>query len=180
MRITVERTSAIIIDLQEKLLPHMCDNEGLLDRCRVLLSGLALLNVPVHVTEQYPEGLGETVPAISGLFTAEHPVSKRAFSCCDEPEIIAQLKELRRSTVLLAGIESHVCVLQTALDLKALGYDPVIVTDAVSSRREVDRHVALQRVVQEGCLLTTVESVLFELMRTSRHASFKEISRLVK
>ena len=180
MRITVEKTSAIIIDLQERLVPHMYEKETLLDRCSVLLRGLAVLNVPVLLTEQYPEGLGETVEPIRSISSGSRPLRKTAFSCCDEPSVIAQLEEVPTSTVLVAGIETHVCVLQTALDLKASGYDPVIVADAVSSRREDDRKVALQRVVQEGCRLTTVESVLFELLRTSRHAAFKTISQLVK
>jgi hypothetical protein len=180
MRIVPEKTTAIIIDLQDRLLPHMHEHEAVLSRCTLLMSGLTLLGIPMTLTEQYPAGLGKSVDELRVFPVAGHPVEKVTFSCCDEPSVIAQLKKYGRGTVLLAGIEAHVCVLQTALDLKASGFDPVIVADAVASRRESDKVIALQRLDREGCRITTVESILFELMRTSRHAVFKEISKLVK
>ena len=180
MRILPEKTTAIIIDLQERLLPHMHESEALLDRCTILIKGLSALGIRMLVTEQYPSGLGKTVTAISSLPTGGNTVEKTAFSCCDEPAVVTQLKKIGKTTVLIAGIETHVCVLQTALDLKAEGFEPVIVADAVSSRRKSDRKIALQRMREEGCRVTTVESILFELMRTSRHTAFKEISKLVK
>ena len=180
MRIVPEKTTAMIIDLQERLLPHMHEHQAVLSRCVLLIRGLTLLGVPMILTEQYPAGLGKTVDALRGMSVADNPIEKVTFSCCDEPSVIAQLKEFGRGTVLLAGIETHVCVLQTALDLKASGFDPVIVADGVASRRESDKVIALQRLDREGCRITTVESILFELMRTSRHAKFKEISKLVK
>ncbi len=180
MRIVPDRTTAVIIDLQERLLPHMHEHQTVLSRSTLLIRGLKLLEIPMILTEQYPAGLGETVNEIWGLSVADHPIEKVTFSCCDEPSVIAQLKESGRGTVLLAGIETHVCVLQTALDLKDSGYEPVIVADAVASRRENDKEIALQRLVHEGCRITTVESILFELLRTSRHTVFKEISKLIK
>ena len=180
MRIDIEQTAAIIIDLQERLVPHMHEREALLDRCTLLMKGLSLLAVPMLITEQYPAGLGNTVDAVRAVCRSDTIIGKVAFSCCDEPAVLARLKETGRRTVLIAGIEAHVCVLQTALDLKADGYDPVIAVDAVSSRRANDTRIALLRLREEGCRVTTVESVLFELMRTSRHPVFRELSKLVR
>ena len=180
MRIEAGRTAALIIDLQERLLPHMHGKDDLINRCTVLLKGLKILDIPMFYTEQYPAGLGRTMAEIGCILNTAPMSEKTAFSCCDEPSVMAQLQQLGKATILLAGIESHVCVLQTALDLKAAEFDPVIVADAVASRREYDRAVALQRLANEGCRITTAESVLFELMRTSRHSAFREISRLVR
>jgi nicotinamidase-related amidase len=180
MRIGLETTAGLIIDLQERLVPHMHEHEQLLQRCSVLIKGLTILGVPMLHTEQYPAGLGTTVTAIGSLFAGTPAIEKRSFSCCDEPALFAQLQQTGRAAVLVAGIESHVCILQTVIDLQVAGFAPVIIADAVSSRREFDKKIALKRMAAEGCRISTVESVLFELMRTSRHDRFREVSRLVK
>jgi nicotinamidase-related amidase len=180
MRIAIEETVGLVIDLQERLVPHMHAGEELIARTRILLQGLRLLDIPVLWTEQYPRGLGKTVGAVAELLSHDIPFEKITFSCCDDAAIRSRIRSLGRKTVLVAGIEAHVCVLQTALDLSGFGMSPVVVEDAVSSRRENDKRVALGRIAAEGGRLTTVESALFELARTARHSSFKALSKLVK
>lgn len=186
MRIELENTVAVLIDVQERLFPHMHEKEALLSKTLTLLGGLSALQVPLIVTEQYPKGLGSTIPEIRQVLEGvesrigPEPLVKSAFSCCDEPTFDEALGTTDRQTVLIAGIESHVCILQTILDLLEGGYEPVLVVDATSSRSAADKEIALRRIEREGGRLTTVESILFELTRDSRSPRFKEISRLVK
>lgn len=181
MRVIRDNTVAAIVDVQERLHPHMFEADRQLARTRTLIAGLQALEVPLVVTEQYPKGLGPTVPAVSeALGDSFSPIVKSAFSCCDEPGFSDRLAAIGRPTVLLAGIETHVCVLQTTLDLLEQDYQPVVVLDATSSRSPRDAEVAARRIEREGGRITTVESVLFELTRVSGSATFKEISRLVK
>ncbi|MBN1309310.1 MAG: isochorismatase family protein [Chitinispirillaceae bacterium] len=180
MRIISEETVGLVVDLQERLVPHMSGRDELIARNRILLQGFKLLDIPVVSTEQYPKGLGKTVEAIREVLPDTIPFEKITFSCCDDAAIRSRLQSLGRKTVLIAGIEAHVCVLQTAIDLNNYGMSPVVVEDAVASRRENDKRVALGRIAGGGGRITTVESVLFELMCTAQHASFKALSTLVK
>lgn len=180
MRITVEASIGMVVDIQERLFPHIADSQALLDRTRLLIKGLHILGLPVLVTQQYTKGLGPTIPEIVDLFADFSALEKRSFSCVDDAAIAARLKATGRQFVLIAGIETHVCILQTALDLKAAGYQPVVVTDCVSSRTLADKESALSRLASEGAILTGSESLLFELLRTSESPKFKEISALVK
>lgn len=180
MRIDREDSTALVVDIQEKLFPHMFQKELFLQRCLVLLEGLKILGIPVIRTEQYPRGLGPTLREIHQVVKPEASMEKISFSCCDEPDFRMALEQSGRKKILICGIETHVCILQTALDLLHAGYLPVIVTDCVSSRREEDKRVALQRMGQEGAILTTSESLLFELTRFAGTEQFKAISKLVK
>jgi len=180
MRILKEESVAVIIDIQEKIFPHIADNEALLKNTAVLINGLKILGVPVICTEQYPAGLGKTHKGISELLEGTDPVEKIAFSCCDEPHFIEKLEGLRKKFVVLAGIETHVCVLQTFLDLAAKDYTPVVVTDCVSSRKVSDRQTAIRRMQSDGAVLTTYESLLLELCRVAGTNQFRAISKLVK
>ncbi len=180
MRIDPENTAALVIDVQERLFPAMAGKEHFLDRSRLLIRGLHVLGVPVMVTQQYTQGLGETIPEIAGLFEGFHYAEKRAFSCCDEPAVNAWLEGLSAVQVVLCGIEAHVCVLQTAVDLKARGRNPVVVMDAVTSRSLPSLELAKERFRHEGILMTSVEALLFELLRSSAAPEFRQISALVK
>ncbi|MFW5695733.1 MAG: isochorismatase family protein [Alkalispirochaeta sp.] len=181
MRVTRDNTVATIVDVQERLHPHMYDADRVLTKIRTLIGGLAVLEVPILATEQYPKGLGPTVePVQDALGDQFTPIIKSAFSCCDEPAFSDRLGELGRRTVLIAGIEAHVCVLQTTLDLLESGYDPVVVLDATSSRNARDQEIAARRIEREGGRITSVESVLFEIARVSGTDQFKAISKLVK
>ncbi|MGC9472515.1 MAG: hydrolase [Bacteroidales bacterium] len=180
MRITREHSLGLIVDIQERLLPHIHRNETLERNTILLIRGLQILKVPLAVSEQYPKGLGSTIEPVKKLLEKEEFIEKTAFSCCDEPRFAEKLNLLSKRFVIIAGIEAHVCVLQTALDLLANGYQPVVVTNCVGSRKEEDRDTALRRMVQEKVLLTTSESILLELARISGTDAFRAISQLVK
>lgn len=180
MRILKEECCGLVIDIQERLLPHIHNSDIVLQNTQTLVKGLQALNVPLIVTEQYTKGLGFTVPQIKSLFETSTPVEKIAFSCCDEPLFDASLKELGKKYVIITGIETHVCVLQTAMDLLNKAYIPVIVDDCVSSRKPNDKAIALQRMQASGAIITTYESILFELCRFAGSDTFKAISKLVK
>lgn len=181
MRIHRDSTVGVIVDIQERLHPHMHEADRQLAKTLTLMAGLQTLEVPLLLTEQYPKGLGPTLEAVrTGMGEAFAPLEKASFSCCDDPGFMTALQKHKRRTVLLAGIETHVCVLQTAMDLLEAGMEPVLVLDASSSRNPLDRDVAARRIEREGGRVTTVESILFELTRMSGTPTFKEISRLVK
>jgi len=180
MRILKEETIAIVIDVQEKLLPHIHDNERILNNSVILLEGLKVLDVPLLVSEQYRKGLGPTVEEIQHSFPSFQPMEKMTFSCCDDQDIMSILKEKGRKNVILLGIETHVCVLQTVLDLIENGFQPVVIEDCTSSRKPSDKEIAIKRMRQEGAIVSSYESILFELARVSGTETFKSISRLVK
>lgn len=179
MRINREVTGGLVIDIQERLLPHMDQREALLKKCTTLLKGLRVLGIPLMITEQYPKGLGPTVREISDVIS-EGVIEKISFSCCDEPAVLKSLVLQGRETLIICGIEAHVCILQTVVDLIAAGYRTVVVEDCISSRNPVDKQVAVERMHSEGAVITTCESILFELARMAGTDEFKAISRLVK
>lgn len=183
MRILPEETQCMIIDMQERLMPAMKDRAACEERALTLIRGLRILEIPMMITQQYTKGLGGSIPEVYEAAGTTAYFDKKTFSCAKDTEILAALEAGRasgRKNVLVCGTEAHVCVLQTCIDLKAMGFQPVLVTDAIASRKKSDRKTALQRAVQEGILLTTAESVLFELTVDSRHPRFREISALVK
>jgi len=180
MRITKEKTIGLIIDIQERLFPAMWEKESLLKNTLTLIQGLIEMKIPLLVTQQYSKGLGETIPEIKSVISDFSFIEKRDFSCCDEPVVIEKLKELDAKNIIICGIESHVCVLQTAVDLKEAGFNPIVVMDCVSSRTKESIETAKDRFRFEGILMTSYESILFELTRSSASPEFKAISRLVK
>ena len=180
MRIKKEQTAALVVDIQEKLFPVIASKEDLLANCIKLLKGLQILDIPVIVTQQYTKGLGDTIPEIRSLVPDFSYTEKRDFSCCGEQDVMIRLRELNAHHVIIFGIESHVCVLQTALDLKDSGFNPVIIMDAVSSRFPVNMELAKERFRHEGIMMTSVESILFELTVSSASPEFREISGLAK
>ena len=180
MRIKRELTAALIIDIQERLFPHMDGKDELLRRCGILIEGLKELSVPMVITEQYPKGLGSTVGEISRLVEKEPVIEKIAFSCCDEPSVMQHAVMKNYKTIIICGIEAHVCVLQTVIDLQHSGYKAVVVEDCISSRNPEDKRVAVERMRSEGAVITSCESILFELARVAGTDEFKAISRLVK
>ena len=180
MRILKEKVAAVIVDIQEKLLPHIHDSDIMLRNCLKLIEGLKILSVPLIVTQQYTRGLGPTVPSIVKMFPEFMYIEKISFSCLDEPAFKKELTVLGKSDVILCGIESHVCVLQTCMDLLETGIIPVIVEDCVSSRKPEDKIIAIERMRQEGARITSMESLLFELTREAGNEIFKLISGIVK
>ena len=171
-------TALLVIDVQEKLLPKIPGAAALTRNIAFLIDGARLLDMPVTATEQYPKGLGPTVPELARR-VPQRP-EKTAFSCCAIPSVVEGFRRAARPKVLLAGIETHVCVLNTALDLLALDFRVYLPTDAVASRFAVDHDVALRRLENAGAILTTTEGAVFEWVGGSSHPKFKQISALVQ
>ena len=180
MRILREEVAAVVIDIQERLLPHIHDGDLILRNCLKLIEGLKILSIPVIMTQQYTRGLGPTVPALIQMLPEVRHIEKISFSCCEEPAFEKEIALLGKKDIILCGIESHICVLQTCLDLLADGKRPVVIEDCVSSRKPNDKHVAIERMRQEGAFISTTESILFELTRRAGNETFKSISGIVK
>jgi hypothetical protein len=180
MRILREEAVAVFVDIQERLLPHIHESDVILMNCIKMIEGLKILSVPVIITQQYTRGLGSTVPSIMQLFPDFRCIEKISFSCCEEQAFEKEITHLGKTDIILCGIESHVCVLQTCLDLLEAGKRPVVVEDCVSSRKPNDKYIAIERMRQEGARITTVESLLFELTRVAGNETFKSISGIVK
>lgn len=168
----------LIVDMQEKLLPHIVRHDVVLKNSLKLVQAAELLGIPVSATEQYPQGLGPTVVPLAERIP-DRP-SKLRFSAAECLNWDFCRTEDTRRYIVVAGIEAHICVLQTACDLEAMGYNPVVVADAVGSRTPLDHDIALRRLDRYGVTNVTTESVLFEWCEQAGTAEFKAISRLVK
>ncbi len=180
MRILAEESVGLIIDMQERLYPHIHNHEQLTKNTAILIEGLKAIGIKIMATEQYTKGLGFTIAPLKELMSDIEITEKQAFSCCDEPNFYEDLSYEAPRFVIIAGIETHVCVLQTTIDLIDNGYRPVVVEDCVGSRNPHDKDMAIERLRKEGAIITTYESVLFELLRYSGTDTFKKISKLVK
>lgn len=176
MRIERERTAALVVDFQERLVPVVADYKELMKRVQILLKGLRLLGVPMIVTQQYTKGLGMSVPEIWEASGETGYLDKTAFSGLSAVRPLIQGKKY----ILVCGMEAHCCVLQTVIDLAGAGYVPVLVTDCIGSRRKLDLEMAVKRAEQEGALLTTYEAVLLELLGTAETPLWKDLLKLIK
>ncbi len=179
MRITAENTICIVIDYQEKLVPAMANKEEMLRHSSILLKGLKAIGVPCVVTTQYAKGLGNTIAEIAEIIEGSPIVDKNTFSVFENDEVLAQIPDGTKN-IIICGMESHICVLQSVMDAQAKGYHSIYVADCVSSRFENDAAFALVRAEKEGAIITTAEAILYELLGGSKHPAFKEISSLVK
>lgn len=180
MRIIKDNTTALFIDFQQRLFPVMHEKESLLQNTKILLQGLRILGIATAFSQQYTKGLGETLPEISTLVPGFAAIEKTDFSCFGAEEYVAFLKAHPCKSVILCGIEAHVCVLQTAVDLREAGFHPVVITDCITSRSIISKESAIERFRYEGIQTATCESILFELTRSARSPEFKAISNLVK
>jgi nicotinamidase-related amidase len=178
--ITSADTALVLVDVQAKLAPAMHDKEALLENLRRLVQGVRILGVPILWTEQNPAGLGPTLPEIADLLPDQKPVSKFSFSCCGSEQFRNELSALNCKNMLIAGIEAHVCVYQTAADLIHLQCEVQIVADAVASRTPENRLIGLEKSKSVGACLTSTETVLFELLKDAKSEKFKEIIKIVK
>lgn len=169
----------LLVDLQEKLLPAMYGGDEVVANCEKLIAGAQILNVPLSATEQYPKGLGPTIPQIADHIP-QRP-DKLRFSCAEALDwALADRTEKDRHQIVVAGIETHVCVLQTAFDLLSNQFDVFVVADAVTSRKPKDYDLALQRMRDSGVQIVTTEMVLFEWCEVAGSDEFKQISKLVR
>ena len=179
-RITRAHAGLVVIDIQECLLPAIFEKERVVQNALRLIKGAAVLGMPVLVTEQYPKGMGPTVPEIAAAIPGYAPMEKLTFSSCAAPDFLADVKSKGLSDLVLCGIEAHVCVCQTCLDLLQAGFTPFVVADAVSSRTPENHRLALERMRQAGALIVSTEMVLFELLERAGTAEFKQVLALVK
>jgi len=168
----------LLVDMQERLVPAMADAVDVTQRCGALLRAAYELGVPILASEQYPKGLGATLPGLAELATRR--MEKLEFSAYANPAIRGELKRAGQSQLVLAGVEAHVCVLQTGLELVDAGYQVFVVADAVASRRPESREVALHRIARAGATLITVEMALFEWLRSASAPEFRSISKLIR
>ena len=170
-----------IIDVQERMLPAIAENERVLSNVVKLAEGFRRLGIPMLVTEQYPQGLGTTVePVRSAMGEWYIPVEKMTFSACGDLHFMNQLEAVGRGTVILCGVEAHVCVYQTAMDLRDLGYTVELVADAIGSRSAHNHAIAIEKVMRRGIDITSTEMILFEMMVRADIPEFKDMQRLVK
>ena len=172
----------VVIDIQERLAKAMPEKplRRLVERTSMLIQAANLLGVPVLRTEQYPKGLGPTLSDIEQHLHNDQKMEKTCFACSEASGFAQALQETRRRQVVLTGMESHVCVLQTALGLQAAGHQVFVVGDAVCSRHKANHKNALQRMAHSGVVISNSESVMFEWLRDSRHEQFKTISTLLR
>jgi nicotinamidase-related amidase len=178
--LTVEKSALLVIDIQEKILPVIKDYQSVVSNTLKLIRGSKILGLPVFYTEQYPKGLGNTLPEIKNELEEAELFEKMTFSCSGAENLFAKFSELNKTQIIICGIEAHVCVQQTVLDLLSNQFQVNVAADAVSSRKEKDYSVALNRMEEYGAEITTTESILFELLNICGTDKFKQISKLVK
>ncbi|MDD5701744.1 MAG: hydrolase [Dehalococcoidales bacterium] len=176
----VEDTVVVVIDIQTKLWNVMYEKEALLENAHKLVKGMQVMGVPIIWTEQNPQGLGPTVPDLAQLVPGFQPIPKLYFSCCQEKEFQQTINGLKRKSVLVCGIEAHICVFQTSMELLGSGFEVQVVADVVSSRIERNRDITLSRLQSEGVKLTTSEMAIYELLKSAGSPQFKEMLRVVK
>lgn len=180
MRMHREHACLLVIDVQQRLAPVMAAPGMVVGNTAVLLKAAERLGVPVLVSEQYPRGLGPTVPELAALMRKDDIVEKNAFSCMGEGGYAERFRDMGRRQAVVCGIEAHVCVLQTALDLLAQKVDVFVVADAVSSRTDTNKGLALARLRAAGAQIVSTEMVVFEWLERAGTPEFKELSGLIK
>lgn len=174
-----EETTLLVIDVQERLMPVIHNGTQVFEQVNRLLRGAEILKVRTVVTEQYPKGLGNTCAEVQ-LPDDVRIIQKMCFSCLQSDPVLQQLRETGTRSLILCGVESHICVLKTALDALQAGYEVHVVADAVSSRAESSKKLALERMRQSGAFIVNTEMVLFQLMNEAGTEAFKAVSRLIK
>lgn len=179
---TEQNSILVVIDIQQRLTAAMPNGVGerLMERVSILLTAAQALSVPVIVTEQYPKGLGPTELALKSLLTDVVPViEKTSFSAGKVDNFLTAIAQTKRQQIILTGMETHICVMQSALDLQQQGYQVFVVEDAVSSRSTINKDNALQRLRQAGVIVSNVESILFEWLTDAKHPAFRSLSKLI-
>ncbi|MBC8524555.1 MAG: hydrolase [Chlorobium sp.] len=173
-------TVLLIIDVQGKLAEMVFESEAVQKNISKLIRACRILDVPLLYTEQYPKGLGHTVSVLEELLVNEKPLEKITFSCCGEESFMEKLRGLNKNNVLVTGMETHVCVYQTANELIEYGYNVHLITDAVSSRTKDNRDLGIRCIEKAGAMLKSTEMVIFELLRIAQGEEFKAISKIIK
>ena len=178
--LTKEGTVLIIIDVQEKLFSHMAEKEQVAENVAKLIRFAEIMKMPLILTEQYPKGLGRTIPVIRQLLPRKQPIEKIEFSCFESEKFKEALAKLQARTLIIAGIEAHICVVQTAIEGLCSGYNVCVVEDAVSSRKLSDKATAIERMRQSGVTIVSTEMLMYELLKKAGTPEFKETLKLIK
>ena len=176
----IQRSCLAVVDVQGKLAQLMHGREILFKNIQILVRAAKILEIPILWCQQCPDALGPTVPEIANLLADIEPINKSAFSCCGEEQFNKKLKKLARNQILLCGIETHVCIYQTAIDLLGHGFNVNIIADAVSSRALENKQIALNKLAAEGAKISCTEMALFELLKNAEHPEFRQIAKLIK
>ena len=179
-RLTRAHAGLVVVDVQERLLPAIFEKERVVQNTVRLVQGAGILQVPVFATEQYRKGLGPTVPEVSAAIPAFAPMEKLAFSACGADGFVPALKEKKVSEAILCGIEAHVCVSQTCLDLLEHGFRVFVVADGISSRTPDNYRMGVERMRASGAVIVSTEMVLFELLERAGTDQFKQVQKLIK
>lgn len=180
MKLNAKDIVTVIIDIQQKLFPVIDNRDMLLVQTKKLIEGSVLFEIPLITTFQYIKGLGEETKELKESLRNATRIEKITFSCMDDEVFRKALERTGRGTVLIAGIESHICVQQTVLDLLEYGYLPVVVCDCIGSRNPYDKQIALLRMQEAGAVITTCEAILYEICQRADHQAFKALLKLIK
>ena len=178
--IDIEKCCLVVVDVQGKLAQLMDGKESLFANIEVLIKAAKALEMPIVWCQQNPRALGPTAPQLAELLGGVEPVDKMSFSCCGDAKFIEKLNALKATDVILCGIEAHVCIYQTAMDLLDRDLNVHLIADAVSSRTAANRQIAIRRLTAEGANLSSTEMILFELLKTAEHPEFRGLSGLIK
>lgn len=179
-RLERSRTGLLVVDVQDKLLPQIFEQERLIRECARLIHGATVLKIPIFVTEQYRKGLGLTTPEIASIIDGFAPIEKETFSACGAEGLTERLKARNLHDILLCGMETHICILNTCLDLQERGFQVYVVADAVSARNPDNTRLALDRMSGAGAIIASIEMVLFELLGRAATEDFRQILKLVR
>lgn len=175
-----EKTGLIVVDVQGKLAQLVSDSDALVSSCTKLVKGAQALDLPIIWLEQNPDKLGKTVEALHALLCEQQPITKFSFDACEEPFFQEAVQASGKTAWLICGIEAHICVYQTAIHLKNMGYDIHLVVDCASSRDELNKKIAIKKMAGYGVDMTSLEMCLYELVKDCRAPEFKEILHLIK
>ena len=180
MMLSKENTLLLVIDIQEKIFQKM--NEQVETEANILrlIEGSKVLDIPIVWTEQYPKGLGRTIKSVRNALQGHEVLKKITFSCLDESKIRNKIESYKKKQILICGIETHVCVYQTAIDLMERNFEVHIVSDTVMSRKDLNYHIALDKLRDMGAQITSMEMALFELQKVAKGDTFKAISEIIK
>ncbi|ACA58964.1 hydrolase [Candidatus Desulforudis audaxviator] len=178
----LDKTNAalVIIDIQDRLAAAMKVKNEVIKNCLHLIELSKMLNIPIVVTEQYPKGLGRTLVEIKEQLPVYQPIEKLTFSCCEEPNFLNEIKKLDKMSIILTGMETHICVLQTCIGLLREGFNVHIVRDAVCSRAKENWKTGIEFMRDAGAAITCTETVLFQLLKVAGTEEFKAISKKIK
>jgi nicotinamidase-related amidase len=173
-------TALVIIDIQERLAAVMKMKDAVVSNCLHLIELAKMLNIPIVLTEQYPKGIGQTEESIRKALPEYRPIEKLTFSCCDEPSFPDAIRKLNKKTLIVTGMETHICILQTSIGLLREGFNVHLVKDAVCSRTKENWNVACEFMRDAGAVITCTETVLFQLLQIAGTEEFKAISKRIK